>query len=1047
MMRSLLCTPEFLQGEDTTHNPFWISAFNFLDAYITEVKEREDGRQLIKDLFCDFQSYVPQCPSEYSADPTQFLSYLSKLLYESDFTVSSTRYLDTQHFDRVASIHELYANFCQVSPRFALSMAEQYPLFPSSLYYSGKSLESASFFLHFFRYQTVLTPIMIENRLSCLTATFSKDQQSLILDSQHRTMSRIHAAQIDILRTFLTASPHSRDYVLNLTAMLCEANRARRSNPNDFLSSDGLLMNLLMAILALLAPVLDESPRHPTAKKWLLYFFSDLGRVDILQRNLPTQPDAYYAITSLLNWLRPANQIARDPDPKQWWILFRSRVEDLAILPDSEKSKPSAPLLSFYRDLRSLALAPTLSPAVLRLKPLYDYTLNFALAGRRLSPLTPRFAPPLRCARCTQAITTPSLFRCLCCAAYFLCPACFQKEVAEVCAAFTPPFPVSTLQLFAQIRDTGEMDQSHHALTHFFAQIPAKIPAQAYGRLFRPVPSFPPRLPDAITTCSEFRDFQKRNSAAATIHIDNINDNINDNNDDNIDNNDNNEDDVVNLDYDFFNENNNNNEDNDKADAEFTAWIAQKVEQIRGNRRDSAYVRVDGEWDAELAPYKHSICFCGSPRECLLHGPLSRAFRRSRNRGKGEFHGFLHPETACYMCGTSPIIGTVFHCMHCSLSLCSVCYAEEMEIGGGFPAHQCNHVFVLITHPVARHCFLAHNRHDMRCVPHTTQLIENASCMTGCILDQFIANDAYIDCNADNLRVELFALAIKLMSIGTAGFFQNFQLMDEMTRLTFSRQLRQAQLAVGLLPAVFLRFSEHLSFALLSLLNLAIPANCLFPMQLHLTFYCEDFCFIPDSAIPPPRGDSRSLLRDVVIIGVMKCPMFDTLASSLLELVSLTLEWLVRTQPAEEMRGWIERGESDYSLLLCALCLNPQLLDNLSQRFDLIQMFYCFRGAARDREDAAASSMLYCYPVLRHMLWLFAQQAFIDSASFVDPARASLVQLQTVKLFASLLRSRYVPFCLNKVDSREAMPDWRSCPSCCTRCACRRGCRGSSWRT
>ena len=73
-------------------------------------------------------------------------------------------------------------------------------------------------------------------------------------------------------------------------------------------------------------------------------------------------------------------------------------------------------------------------------------------------------------------------------------------------------------------------------------------------------------------------------------------------------------------------------------------------------------------------------------------------------------------------------------------------------------AHQCNHVFVLITHPVARHCFLAHNRHDMRCVPHTTQLIENASCMTGCILDQFIANDAYIDCNADNLVTEVRAL-------------------------------------------------------------------------------------------------------------------------------------------------------------------------------------------------------------------------------------------------------------------------------------------------
>ena len=175
--------------------------------------------------------------------------------------------------------------------------------------------------------------------------------------------------------------------------------------------------------------------------------------------------------------------------------------------------------------------------------------------------------------------------------------------------------------------------------------------------------------------------------------------------------------------------------------------------------------------------------------------------------------------------------------------------------------------------------------------------------------------------------------------------------------------------------------------------------------------------------------------------------MFDTLASSLLELVALTLEWLVRTQPSEELRSWIDRGESDYSLLLCALCLNPQLLDNLSQRFDLIQLFYCFRGAVRDREESAASSMLYCYPVLRHMLWIFAQQAFIDSASFVDPGRANLVQLQTVKLFASLLRSRYVLFCYNKVDSREAMPVWRSCPSCCIRCACRKGCRGSSWRT
>ena len=997
MMRSLLCTPEFLQGEDASHNPFWISASNFLDAYITEVKEREDGRQLIKDLFCDFQSYVPQCPSEYSADPTQFLSYLSKLLYESDFTVSPSRYLDVRHFEQLASLHELFANFCQVSPRFALSMAEQYPLFPSSAYYSGKSLESTSFLLHFFRYQTVLTPIMIENRLSCMTATFSKDQQALILDSQQRAMNRIHAAQIDMLRAFLTASSHSRDYILNLTAMLCEANRARRANPNEFLSSDGLLINLLTAILALLAPALDESPRHPTSKKWLLYFFSDLGRVDILQRNLPTQPDAYYAITSLLNWLRPANQIARDPDPKQWWILFRSRVDDLAILPDSEKSKPSAPLLSFYRDLRSLALAPTLSPAVLRLKPIYDYSLNFALAGRRLSPLTPRFAPSLRCARCTQAIASPFLFRCLCCAAYFLCPDCFEKEAAEVRAAFTPPFPNATLQLFAQIRETGEMDRSHHPLTHFFTQIPAKIPAQAYGRLFRPVPSFPPRLPDAVTATAEFQALQES--------------------------------------------------EDDDADARFTAWIAQRVEQIRGNRKDSAYIRVESEWDAELAPFKQTVCFCGSPRECLLHGPLSRAFRRSQNRGKGTFRGFLHPESRCYMCGTSPIIGTVFHCMHCSLSLCSVCYAEEMEIGGGFPAHQCNHVFVLLTHPVARHCFLAHNRHDMRSVPHTTQLIENASCMTGCILDQFIANDAYIDSNTDNLRVELFALAIKLMSVGTAGFFQNFQLMDEMTRLAFSRQLRQAQLAVGLLPAVFLRFSEHISFALLSLLNLAIPANCVFPTALHLTFYCEDFCFIPDSAIPPPRGDSRSLLRDVVIIGVMKCPMFDTLASSLLELVALTLEWLVRTQPSEELRSWIGRGESDYSLLLCALCLNPQLLDNLSQRFDLIQLFYCFRGAVRDREESAASSMLYCYPVLRHMLWIFAQQAFIDSASFVDPGRANLVQLQTVKLFASLLRSRYVLFCYNKVDSREAMPVWRSCPSCCIRCACRKGCRGSSWRT
>ena len=956
MMRSLLCTPEFLQGEDTSHNPFRISAKNFLRAYTSEVKEREDGRQLIKDLFCDFQSLLPQCPPEYSADPTQFLSYLSKLLYESDFTVLSSRYLDTSHFDQIASLHELFANFCQVAPAFALSMAEHYPLFPAAAFYSGKSLESTSFLLHFFQYQTVITPIMIENRLSCMTATFSSDQQSIILDSQRRTMARIHAAQVDILRTFLTASPLSRDYILNLTAMLCEANRSRRSNPNEFLSSDGLLMNLLMAILALLAPFLEESPRHETAKQWLLYFFSDLGRVDIIQSNLPTQPESYYAITSLLNWLRPANQIARDPDAKQWWILIRSRVEDLKILPDSEKSKPSAPLASFYRDLTHLSLFSTLSPAILRLKPLYDYSLNFALAGRRLSPITPLVASPLRCAHCTQLIQSPVLYRCLCCANYFLCPACFRKETDEVLHAFTPPFPHATLELFAQIRETGEMDRSHHPLTHLFAQIPAKNVAQTYGRLFRPVPSFPPRLPDAITTAGEFQSLQER--------------------------------------------------EGEEAEARFTAWIAQMVEKIRGSREDAAYIRVEDETDAKLAPFRGSICYCGSPRECALHGPLSREFLRQQHRKMGNFRGFLHPESQCYVCRTSPIIGTVFHCMHCSLSLCSVCYEEEMAIGGGVPSHQCNHVFVWITHPIARHCFLAHNRHDMRCVPHTTQLMENAPLMTGCVLDQFVPNDAYRDVNAANLRVELFALAIKLCSIGTAGFFQNFQLLDEMTRLSFSRQLRQVQLGVGSQPSLFLAFSEHLAFALLALLNLAIPINLTFPPQLRLTFYFEDVCFIADSAIPNPRPDSQSLLREVVIVSVMKCPMFDTLSASLLELITLTLEWLVRTQPIDSLRRFVEAGKCDYSLLLCALCLNPRVMENVSTRFDLIQLFYCFRGAGRDPEDSA---FLFAYPVIRHMLWLFSQQAFIDSAAFYDPARASLVQLHTVKLFASLLRSRYVP--------------------------------------
>lgn len=82
--------------------------------------------------------------------------------------------------------------------------------------------------------------------------------------------------------------------------------------------------------------------------------------------------------------------------------------------------------------------------------------------------------------------------------------------------------------------------------------------------------------------------------------------------------------------------------------------------------------------------------------------------------------GFVQ-HTQCYQCKSSPVVGTVFRCLHCSLELCRRCYLREMAIGAGLPSHQCNHVFILEEHPLNPRFFYQHNRNDMRTIQYAVE--------------------------------------------------------------------------------------------------------------------------------------------------------------------------------------------------------------------------------------------------------------------------------------------------------------------------------------
>ena len=950
MMRSLMCFPEFLQGEDTSNNKFVISARDFLDAYVTEVFEREDGKKLVNDLFRDFVSYLPAWPEDYLSEPVDFLRALSVVLYDKDLSMSNSLSSSFLYCQQIARTHELYANICLTSPRFAFIMAEQYPLFPNVARYSGRSLESTAFLLHFFTYRTVNTPMM-DSRPVIMYPFVPENEQEAVIENQRNTFNCVHAAQVDILRTFLTASGVSRDYVLNLIAMLCESNRSRRANPNDFLSSDGLLINLTLSLLVILQPLLDDRPSYTTTKKLFSYFFSDLCRVDIIQRNLPEDHTLFYTLTSIINWLRPTNHLARWCDDSLWWQVIRSQTDELPLLLENSDSKPFSSHLSFMHDLRHLSCFPTLSPAILASKQFYDYSFNFHVTGRHLSIITPMHKASVMCSKCGNAIQSDRCYRCICCAHMVLCKDCYTSESQDVEKCFTPPFAPSVLELLASIDDVGGVDSAHNPLTHFFTELRTVEISGSYDSPFRPIPSFPPLIPAELEKVEkEFHSLKETNEEA------------------------------------------------------YVSRLNEEIERIRGMDVDAHYVRMNGKNDPNLWKYRKTVCLCSLGR-CELHGTITQKFRSLRAHPSPSYQGFAQPSTQCFVCKSSPIIGVVYHCIHCSLELCSVCYEDEMAIGEGFPSHQCNHLFALITHPVLPSCFLRHNRNDMRFVPNATQLLENASCMSDCILDQFVPNSAYRTCNQDNLRVELLALVVKLMNVSIVGLFQNYQFMDKTSHLAFWSQLRTVQLAVGFVPSLLIQYAEHVAFSLLSLLTLYTPSNYPLPQELRLSSVASNFVYVPSSEIPPPSKNSYSLLKEAIVINATKCPFFDMISITLLEQVYMILEWCARTMKPAELQYFVDGGKCDYSLLLCALCLNPKVVENVTTRFDIISMFYCFGGMSRDKD---IYSFLFSYPVIRHMVWVFTQQAFIDSSSFCDPIRSRAIQLQTVKLFTFLLRCKFV---------------------------------------
>ena len=948
-MRTLIVDPAILNEETGKTNLFSKSASDFYNSFVKYIKGRECGKRLVKDLFCEFATLIPNCPKSYKRDPTEFVDALAKLLLDTPFSQRTPFMLNSAFFDKVVAVHELYADFCMLVPHLAFRMAEICPLLPKQ-YTNGITLEETPFLPHFFSYLTVPTPFWLDNELKYFPNTLSKDDTEKLLQLQRPAMVRVHAAQCAILRSFLTASYESRDYVLNYLALLVNANRSRRANPFGSVSSDGLMMNLTMCLVELLAPTLQRMPRELLAKKFLCYILCDLARVDFVKMSIPKDATERDNMLNVMNWFRPTNMLARSLDDALWWKAIRSSPQELNRLIDAGlECKPRSSFSSFLHSLTALTDFACLSPRILDVKPFYDYSYNYFITGKRATPLLPPLQATLVCTACKAPIQTAPYYRCVCCDGYFLCAHCYAAEKQRVMAAFRYPFSPDVIRLFRHPEASGQQDAQHNELTHVFTEVRSLDAALVDTRVFYPCASFTPLCPAPYEAIKKEMEEAHKDQPAAFI-------------------------------------------------AAYTAAVA----SLPLSQDDNYLFYTRGD-RALLERFADTVCLCSAPYglSCHLHGPLARQMFGRETCALEE--GFVE-YTQCYQCKSSPVIGTVYHCLHCSLELCRRCYLREMAIGAGLPSHQCNHVFILEEHPLNQRFFYQHNRNDMRTIQYAVELLPNDLSMSGVVLDQFIADPAEARLNEGNLAVELLAIGVQLMQSNLTGLFQEYRILTDFPLLSLHRALRDVQLAVDAMPLHFLQFAEQLSYTLLSLVTLYTPANYPLREEWHLHGVTYDMQFDMMAGTTFPR-ECVSRLRHLIVLDVLPSPLFSVLTDSFLEVVYLLFLWFVQSQDIAVVREHIFAGRLDYTLLLLLLCLNSNVVTNISTRFDVLDALYYLCTISKKKDDVM---FLFNFPVMRHFLLIFVQQALIDSSDFKDQQRAYSTQLHANKIMIILLRSRSV---------------------------------------
>lgn len=370
----------------------------------------------------------------------------------------------------------------------------------------------------------------------------------------------------------------------------------------------------------------------------------------------------------------------------------------------------------------------------------------------------------------------------------------------------------------------------------------------------------------------------------------------------------------------------------------------------------------------------------------------------------------------CFACSMTPIIGTVYYCLHCGMRLCHACYEQDIRRGHGVPGHQVNHVFVLLYHPIAEGQLQQHHRCDARTVDQGVRLHSNLLATSGVVLDGFMPIAAYAHQNDGHLTTELFMLALRMMIAGHTSFFEEYGVLSAHHSLSTIRKLRSVQLLDESSLPLYLGMANHLAFALLQLITLHVPADCPVDSSLHLPILRESVDLSRQGEHPTMlmsanvhrmqrSTNNQSRLWNLVVLSVDVSPLYTILASSLIDVVYETFSFIVRHSTVQTIRNLLDEGSIDYIVLLLCLACSEKLTPGKPIRFDIIRSLYLLCTVSRDKHEV---EFLFHYPVITHSLMMFVQKAFLDSIKHDDVSQALEVQLHALKIMIVIMRIREV---------------------------------------